>query len=362
MPDDALPWDRLFNAAALTPDPAKPVLIIGSGLAGCWTARTLAQAGVHVVVVEAGASPACGASSNPAGIVKPFVTRSPCLAMSFYLEAHAYLLQRLRDWHLDAACGFHGCGVVQLVENEYPPSAHYQCIDTDELQHALGMDAHGHAIAFTDSGWLNPLALCRALLQHELISLVCNKRVVCLKKAAAKYNAAHTVVTTGSALSAFEETQSLFITPARGQISRFKNRSGKVTLKQVVSGKHYVIPDGDTVLVGATFERGVDDDAVHVRATTPDRLPLVGPAPDIEQCKRTYHDLHHGRAIDNYPALPVHEGLSVLGGLGSRGIVTAPFAAHLLCDHLLGGGAINLWVPLINPARFTIRQLKKGID
>jgi len=61
-----------------------------------------------------------------------------------------------------------------------------------------------------------------------------------------------------------------------------------------------------------------------------------------------------------YPCLPVHAGVFVLGGLGSRGIVTAPFAAHLLSDYMLGGRLIDQWAHLINPARFQIRQLKRG--
>ena len=141
---------------------------------------------------------------------------------------------------------------------------------------------------------------------------------------------------------------------------------------------------------GATFERDsldasvrADDDASNraglasmlpqlqikdaidafagVRATTPDRLPLVGPLSDASACNDIYADLHHGRKLSDYPALPIQPGIFVLGGLGSRGIVTAPFTAHLLADYMAGGKRIAEWTSLINPARFQIRRLKRQL-
>lgn len=393
MPDEgALPWDRLSNSCPVKAHTSQPVVVIGAGLAGCWTARTLAENGIKVVVLESGPNAASGASSNPAGIVKPFVTRSPCHAMSFYLAAYAYLLERLQQWNLNTACSFHACGVTQLVQKPYPTSMHYECVSSDNLGSTLGVQAKGNAIRFAHSGWLNPNQLCRSLLAHDAIELNCNQSVSSVEACVKEFDADHVVLATGTALSSFSQTHQLPIVPARGQISRFKVPKHQSKLKQVVSGKHYIIPDNDSVIVGATFERGVTFDDVKeadnqanlyglqatlkgfavdpialdayagVRATTPDRLPLLGPAPNVEQCAHVYSDLHHGKSLDSYPSLPIHENLSVFSGLGSRGIVTAPYCAYLLSDYLSGGHAINPWLPLINPVRFVIRNLKKGLS
>lgn len=402
MPEP-LPWDQFANNHPATPGSSDRVVIIGAGLAGCWMARTLAEAGVRVIVLEKGECAASGASKNPAGIAKPFVTRSPCLAMNFHVEAHRYLKERLRAWNLVEACGFTACGVAQLVDKPYPASDHYDTLAPEQMHDVLGVDTDANAILFAQAGWLNPAALCHALLGHELINLQCNCAMTSLSRiqtesvqweVGLKHQdsliASHVVICSGVSLSGVPISSTLTITPARGQISRFEITADSAKLKSVVSAKHYVIPDGGTVLVGATFTRGdnhsnlrPDDDRSNraglegalpalnvqpvaveayagVRATTPDRLPLVGPLPDVDQCATAYADLRHGRNMSTYPMLPVHAGAYVLGGLGSRGIVTAPLAAQLLSNLMLGGTDIDTWSSLINPARFQVRALKRG--
>ena len=404
---DALPWNRFASQTPVSVAHSEPVIVIGAGLAGCWIARTLAEAGVKVLVLEAGHGAASGASSNPAGIAKPFVTRSPSLAMNFYIRAHDYLRQTLRDWSLEAGCQYCACGVIQLVDKPFETSKHFTNISGHQMQDALHMPYRGHGLHFADAGWLNPSALCHCLLAHERIELRTHSQTQSIARGAdARWNiglqdqscfqARHVVIASGVALNALALTAHLDITPARGQISRFSLANSTCSRTspsasapaQVVSGKHYLIPDGDSVIIGATFERGSLDASVRaednesnrtalasmlgqlpikdaidafagIRATTPDRLPLVGPLSDASACSDVYADLHHGRKLNDYPALPIQPGIFILGGLGSRGIVTAPYAAYLLADYMAGGEHIAPWTSLVNPARFHIRRLKR---
>ena len=186
-------------------------------------------------------------------------------------------------------------------------------------------------------------------------------------------------------------TDALPLVPARGQLSRFALKHSARAPQCVISGKHYVIADQQSVLVGATFKRydtdcTVNEDDHHsnrqglaallpeleihaepiagyagIRCTTPDRLPLVGPAPDINAYRQVYASLHHGRSSSLYPQGPVHSGLFMLGGLGSRGIVSAPYCAALLADYLCGlSASLQQWAPLLHPARFCVRELKRA--
>jgi tRNA 5-methylaminomethyl-2-thiouridine biosynthesis bifunctional protein len=390
----------------------EPIVILGAGLAGCWLARLLAEQGIQTQLIDAHASVGKGASGNPAGIVKPYVTRTPCLPMDFHIAAHAYLLTQLqalpelRQTTITNAL-YNATGVLQLVEHAYPESPYYDSVSKEKAQDIAGVSLAAQALYFDNSGWLNPKALCRALVKHSKITLSTGCKVssilriqsstglpcwqVCMNQGRDLWTS-RLVLACGSALNRFPQTQSLPVIAARGQISRFQLKHNSPAPRCVINGKHYIIPDGDTVLVGATFDRGNTDDQIQlqdharnlcgmretvpslqvhdlavagyagVRATTPDRLPMVGPAPDNERLGVVYGDLKHGRSVEHYPALPCHEGLFVLGGLGSRGIVSAPMAARILADMLTGKGCESWerWSPLLNPARFQIRNLKRG--
>jgi tRNA 5-methylaminomethyl-2-thiouridine biosynthesis bifunctional protein len=409
-----LPWNSFEHAApAVKPDiggapknqvEAQKLAIIGAGLGGCWLARTLADRGVSVGLIDQYGCAAQGASGNPAGIVKPFVTRAPCHAMQFYSLAHNYLLEQLKKPDLLAA-GFQPCGVAQLVHRAYPTSEQYQCLGMAQTDLQVGHSSHCQSIYFSASGWLNPQALCESLIDHPLITRHFNHKIIACKRSNALNNppiwslsfekqqqleCTHLVLANGESLSMLPETQHLPLVPARGQLSRFELNSHSPAPRCVVSGKHYVIPDGKTVLVGASFQRDIVHRSVlqhdheqnrlglsrllpalsvnpiaiagyaGVRATTPDRLPVIGPAPDSHECKQAYAKLHHGNPNKQYAPLPTIKGLYLLGGFGSRGIVTAPIGAKLLADHLMGEDTLDAWAPLVNPARFLIRQLKRG--
>lgn len=400
----------------------EPLIILGAGLAGCWLARLLAERGIGVTLIDANDSVASAASGNPAGIVKPYVTRMPCPAMAFHVQAHASLIHHLHSLpnlarSVSGEEQLRRCGVLQLVNKAYSPSADYRSLDTEQADTIAGLALNSPALHFADSGWLNPGQLCQSLVAHPGISLECGMRVLGFtRESHSDNNAANQplwrislhkgqprwttrlVLACGAAINTFEQTGTLPVVAARGQMSRFALRSGSAAPRCVINGKHYLIPDGDTVVVGATFDRGVhhvklsDEDharnlaglratvsaiQVHeqalsgragVRATTPDRLPIAGPAPDMSRVNEAYAELKHGRAQEQYPSLPCHEGLYLLGGLGSRGIVTAPLAAEWLADRLMSDDDKAVipssgvdWVDLLNPARFRLRDLKRGI-
>lgn len=380
-------------------------VIVGAGLAGCWLARTLAERGVRVCLIEQNNSVAVGASGNPAGIAKPFVTRTPSLAMQFYALAHDYLLQQLSLLKL-AEQTFIPCGVAQLVQRAYPTSTLYQRMNAMQADQKIGHNSHSEAIFFASSGWLNPDKLCNLLVRHPLIDLKLDQTLSgCRRNYTVNQppgwtlhfeqheqrHCNHLVLATGHSLSMLPETRELPVVPARGQLSRFELDLPGSAPSCIVNGKHYVIPDGNTVLVGASFQRNIDHSQIleneheqnrmglarllpdlqinpialagyaGVRATTPDRLPLIGPIPDWLQCSEIYARLRHGDRASQYAPLPLEKGLYVLGGFGSRGIVTAPLAAKLLADYLMGYNTLQEWSPLVNPARFRIREIKRGV-
>jgi tRNA 5-methylaminomethyl-2-thiouridine biosynthesis bifunctional protein len=167
----------------------------------------------------------------------------------------------------------------------------------------------------------------------------------------------------------------------RGQLTWF---AADTRLKRPVSGHGYAVslPDG-RLLCGASL-RAADADPqvqdedqrwnldrlrvltglappsgaalkgrVSWRVQTPDRLPLIGPAPQA--------DLAVNARRDQTRFIRRHPGLFIIGALGSRGLIWAPLAARVLC-----GWVEATPMPLeaelldaVDPARWLVRQARR---
>jgi len=371
------------------------VTIVGAGLAGGWLAHELVARGRRVRLLERGSDVAAGASGNAAGIIKPVVSRQPSRPEAFYRAAFAHLRDRLADPRLSGACGLQRSGALQLVRKPFPHRPGAESIDAQEASRRAGLPLPAPALSFDEGAWLNPSALCHALiepLRYEPLGcespggeppgrdrsgfeLVLGATLVGIAPLAPGVSGwtltlddgstRHTdqvVLANGPAAAALPACAHLPITAARGQMDRFAR--GDLPLpRTVVTGRSWLIPDGDALWAGATYTREDAHDGLRaadtahnraalealaggragtalggcagVRATMPDRLPCVGP-------------------IVNPGAEPPRDaGLSVLTGLGSRGIVTSAFCARLLADYLCGDASgLGAWHDLLDPQRF----------
>ena len=111
----------------------------------------------------------------------------------------------------------------------------------------------------------------------------------------------------------------------------------------------------------ATDIENIQDAHAAIRASTPDRLPLVGALPDTEFYRKEYAGLSQGKHYKHYPDARYHAGVYLLTGLGSRGLCTAGYCAHLLAHIICGQAspAPEETLRALHPARFMIRENKK---
>ena len=383
-------------------EPDSPVVIVGAGLAGCHTAYELAKQGMKVVLLEASATIAPGASGNSAGIVKPFVTRDPGQTDLFYQCAFGYLLKLLTDEPtLKSAAQFNQCGVLQLLEKAYPDNTNYQACTPQQCTSIAGTRIDSSAIFFDQAGCLNPASLCRALVEHPNISVQLNSKLKQITRINTEWSidlisnetdhdrltCRTLILANGHGLNQFSQTKALPVTPARGQCSHLQlNDDGESNqLRTVVSGKRYALPTDNGVMIGASFARDVTDtqpsnndyqdnlatikillpelaqliakpsvseegnlhnhDFCAIRATTPDRLPVVGPVPDFAFYSQAFALIKNGLPEHQFETARYQQGLFVIGGFGSRGIVSAPYCAKLLVQYLLDIKPENQPVP-----------------
>jgi len=399
--NETTPWFTLAKPPIID-TASESIVIVGAGLGGCWLARTLAERKVRSIIIDSH-DIASGASGNLAGVVKPYVTRQPGFIDYFYAKAFDCLLNKLYVWQLGQRCSFNTCGVLQLSDKPYPPQEAYTVLTLEQANARAGLNVSSGGIWFGNAGYLDPQALCHALLEHKLIKVLPNCKVKSVDTSEhgatiktfndKSINADLVVMATGSSLTEVPQLAHLPVIPARGQTSDIAYDEQTDKPHCVVSGRHYVIPLANKMIVGASFHR---DDATTelreedhvsnitglktllpgvsvkskpttgdtgVRATTPDRLPLVGPAPDHDATASAYRELHLGRINQSYPELPTVPRLMVLGGFGSRGIVTTAYCAELLTNYLLDtettDNTLESYASLVNPVRFQIRGLKR---
>lgn len=390
------PWFQLPASPRLGHN--SRVAVVGGGLAGCWLAYEFAQHGVRVQLYERGPSIASGASGNAVGIVKPFVTRDESRGEAFHQQAFEHLTERLSSPGLARQPHLRALGVIQLLQRAWSDRPDLEMLTAAEIADVSGLSAEalGNAagIYFGDAGWLRPAALCEALV--DAVELDCRLGIEarigqedgewCINDSSEPVD--HVVLACGPAIADHPKTRHLPIVAARGQIDGFDR--GSQRLDKVVTGLHWCIPDGDVVYAGSTFQRDDHDcrnrgeDTEHnreqlealtgiapgdstytraqVRATTPDRLPVVGPVCDWQHACEAWKDLRHGKPAEQFAAPRYVQGLSVLGGLGSRGIVTSALSASLLVSWLCDGDAVlQAWQAELAPHRFLVRDARRGV-
>lgn len=387
-------------------------IVIGAGLAGCATAHELARRGRTVTLLERHAGPALEASGNPAGVVMPRPEVQPSPAGSFYLHAWLHAL-RLLETFAEAA-GWYPGGVLQLAVDprrvaRYPrfieayglPDNLVRWLNADEAATVAGIALDSPALYYPGSGWLAPAGLCRALIDRPGVTLRTGVEVAAIERHANGWRALDAadnviaeapVLVLANAATARRFVPWLPLIPARGQLSWIDADPISARLRTVLYGKGYVIPArGGRHVIGASLvsgdadpERRPAEDATNlkrlesllpelartradtlcgaftaVRATTPDRLPLIGAVPDASAFRADSGRPERGRRwVEPPQPLP---GLYLLSGLGTRGITTAPLAAELLAS-LISGEPPPLareLVAAVDPARFLLRERRR---
>ena len=393
--------------------------VIGGGIAGTSIAAALASRGWKVTIIERNRTLSMEGSGNPSGVVMPAISRDHNLISQFSFAAFHFARAQFQtlEAHFDNQL-FHPVGVLQLSKNaprfQQAIERHFRSLamrvlPPHKLAEDFGINVDTPALYLPTAGWANPMALCHAQVseQSERIKTVFSREAVHLQRRPDGWSifdkneelmqSPIVVVANGTDVNRFTQTAPYPISPVRGQITYISKSSLRHAVEVVVcSSTGYMIPDrGETLSIGATYERDslsmrVSDHSHRVnlrnmqslnlithsrdhtvvggraaiRATTEDRLPMIGAVPVYPIYKHTYEDLRHGRRADNYPAPKYYPGLYMMAGFGSRGITHCPFAGELLAKLIHG----DLREPdrralaLLHPGRFAIRQLKRRAE
>lgn len=399
--------------------PPASALVIGGGIAGCATARSLAERGIAVTLIEQHPLLASEGSGNPQGILYPKLSsqRSPLsrFGLMALLHASRYHQSFLGDGATGSPCGVlvlpknhHELSLFEELARQYPAEL-VALVTGSQLRDVAGIPLGiGAGLFFPQLGWIKPVAVCRALTDHPLIHHQ-TAAIATLHYERHQWQAYDrhgvlsaaapvAVIASGTGSAAFPQTAHLPLKPIRGQISCLPATADSKQLKTVICGEGYLAPASDGIhTLGATYNIGetsitvraqdhrdnlaqlqktapevaalfgpVDannlDGRAAFRCTTPDYLPIAGPVPIAERYRLDYALLRKNARAHIPVAGACWPGLYLNCGHGSRGMSYAPLCAELLASQIRGEVS-----PLeqdlrqaIHPGRFIIRDMKRG--
>lgn len=312
--------------------------------------------------------------------------------------------------------------------SQWPANQHYSALTKTQASDLAGVTLASDALYFDKAGWIDMHSLCQHWITQchaqgkNSFQYLGGTHVQSLETTADGWQLLNesndiidcsplVIVASGELACGLQQTAHLPLQRSRGQLSHFSVSAEHTAHipNTIITGKGSVIPVDDGIWTGSTHHRHdnivhctPEDDLINVqnaiklcpdlanglnstgssnnvpvdkhlasrswtgfRYSTPDRLPVVGAAPDPMWYRQHYADLRHGRRQQQFPQPCFHDGLYLATGFGSRGALHSIYASDTLAS-IISGGARACTDPehtirrLLHPGRFIVRQLRSG--
>lgn len=396
-----LPWQ-------LTPEPlpyASHIVIAGAGLAGCTTARALAERGFNITLCDPGGV-ANGASGNPqGGLYIKLAADDQATHSDFYRQAYLLALKEVQRLLGDNTKGKHwdDCGVAQLAYDEKEANRQQRFVERhrppEELVKSIAEENEG--LLYPAAGWVSPADFCTALIQHPNIEY---KQTAVTGFSGEQNNLtldtdiggipadAFVIATAHQAKELAGANTHLPTKKIRGQLS-YLNAEKLPPLDKVLCARSYMAPPlNGRLVLGATYNLKDDETAlrdsdhqtnlnhlsdfgneweqaastaditggrVAFRCTTPDYLPMAGPLVQKQAFIETFQPMtKNAKRIPREP-MPWLSGVWLNIGHGSRGLASSSLCAELIAAQINGDAACasQTVVDALSPNRFLLRDL-----
>jgi len=338
----------------------KHVIIVGGGIAGTATAHSLSLRGWRVTLIERHPKLAAEASGNRQGVLYARLSPKWSALGTLTLACYLYTLRRLSQLFPKGENTWQQCGVLQLAFNEAEITRQQALLHLNlsaQLVHQVsreqatqlaGIDVNAGGLYFPTGGWINPPALCEALVNAPTITIL-QHEVTELKQVAEQWQvwgegglleSAPVLILAGAASSnRFVQTAHLPLRSVRGQVSHLNATIASQQLNTVICGEGFLTPQraGDHTL-GSSYQDGDSQTDVReqdhienlamLRQLSPSLYQSLGAAPVTGRaacrCSVPSNLPVVGEVSVELPGLYVNTGHS------SRGLVTGLLIGEVL--------------------------------
>lgn len=397
----------------------RAAIVIGAGLAGTATARSLAIRGWHVTLIDRHNALAAEASGNSQGALYARLSPHATALTELATTGLEHTARSLPALGLERGVDFDPCGVLHLEYDESErvrqsrlaaqgrPHGFLARLDRAEASARAGLALPSGGLLFPRAGWVRPPALCRALAAHPAVQVLLGRPALRLRQRGSGWevhdatgpiaSAPVVVIAASGGSGAFDETAHLPLRLIRGQLTLVPATPASRALRTVLCGEGYVAPAiGGVHSLGATHKfRDISTDltaAEHaenlaklaalapalytalgadrlepaqlagraaLRCSSPDYLPIIGPVVNAARFAAPYARLVHDATLEIDTPSPWLDGLYVNAAHGSRGLVTAPLSGELLAACLDDEPAPlpASVIEAMHPSRFLLRRL-----
>ena len=359
----------------------KNIVIIGAGITGCSLAHFLANTGWDVTLLESQDDIASGGSGNPVAAIYPKFMLNDKAYNDFMLKSFMFTTAWIDKLGLNKD-DYRFDGAIEILEEAYSHKLEINLsggsVDQEKIltlidkpilkKYLMHQDLSG--LLFHRGGWVNPIALCRHLVNHSNIKILTNQEIISIEKLNNEwtlktkdqkiFKSDHVAICNAAYLHQFDLTQHLHTDAFRGQIN-WVNSTPFQMPSIVICDEGYLAPlMQNKHIFGATY--GMNDfnkdlrlsdtkkniasikkihrefhnyclaqktisGRVSWRASTKDRKPYVGRVFNNELFKKM-----RVRELAQTDQLPWLDNLYVASGFGSRGFTFAPYCTFVLAN------------------------------
>lgn len=393
------------------------VAIIGGGLAGCSAAYAFGRRGWDVTLIERDAQVALHASGNRAGVLMPHLSVQPDTRTRFSLAGFNFTRALLADKSFAATCGWNESGVLRLATSARLARVYENLADgaMDNLAISLSVESSSEVagilvnergVYFPRGGYLSPPKLCDTFVKavNDRVKTIMHTEAISVTRSGSQWaivgkdgneivKADAVVIANANDAVSLNELSWLPLEPVRGEVMHLPASTATENIRCPVCYDGYIIPaENGAHLVGATYEHGSASTSrsaakqaelfkrlknnlpgiskapteflpghVSFRASTPDRMPIVGLVPRLDTFAQDYTAVKYRNLNLDFESSMWFDGLYLSVGHGSQGLISCAISAELIAG-LANGEPLPLdkeLVDILNPVRFIARELNR---